>query len=167
MKSNEIQVANSSAWDQVLMNRRPGVLEFIWRNFLDSLDRKRFQKTFVGTDEEGNKYYELVKSQRVVNRGFIAARNSSEVPSPEWLTWLRGIRKLPPTPEEILANRQASEEMAKKVEKLQQLKENELSTDESKTMPYIESTTISDDFDSQPKGFPRYVDYDKKQPEMS
>ncbi|MCP9263717.1 hypothetical protein DINM_007098 [Dirofilaria immitis] len=78
-----------------------------------------------------------------------------------------GIRKLPPTPEEILANRQASEEMAKKVEKLQQLKENELSTDESKTMPYIESTTISDDFDSQPRGFPRYVDYDKKQPEMS
>lgn len=50
------------------MTRRPGVLTFIWRNFLDSLDRKRFQKTFVGSDEQGNKYYELRKSKRIVNR---------------------------------------------------------------------------------------------------
>ncbi|VDK71796.1 unnamed protein product [Onchocerca ochengi] len=149
------------------MSSRPGVLKFIWRNFLDSLDRKRFRKNFVGIDEEGNKYYELMESQRIVSRGFIPARNSSELPPPEWLTWLRGMRKLPPTSEEILANRRASEEMAEKVEKLERDKTNELSDNESKKMPYIESTTMSDDFDSQPRGFPRYVDYDKEQSRMS
>ncbi|EFO22808.1 NADH:ubiquinone oxidoreductase 17.2 kDa subunit family protein [Loa loa] len=149
------------------MTRRPGVLTFIWRNFLDSFDRKRFQKTFVGSDEEGNRYYELTKSKRIVNRGFIPAVNSSEVPSPEWLTWLRGLRKLPPTQEEILANRQTSEEMAEKVEKLERNRRSEIPASESKKMPYIESTTISDDFDSQPRSFPRYADYDKKQLEMT
>ncbi|KAK6104857.1 hypothetical protein QQG55_17915 [Brugia pahangi] len=149
------------------MTRRPGVLTFIWRNFLDSLDRKRFQKTFVGNDEQGNKYYELTKSRRIVNRGFVPANTSSQVPSPEWLTWLRGIRKLPPTEEEILANKQAREEVVEKMKKLEQDRRNEIPASESKKIPYIESTTISDDFDSQPRGFPRYVDYDKKQPEMS
>ncbi|EJW87638.1 NADH:ubiquinone oxidoreductase 17.2 kDa subunit family protein [Wuchereria bancrofti] len=148
------------------MARRPGVLTFIWRNFLDSLDRKRFQKTFVGNDEQGNKYYELTKSRRIVNRGFVPASTSSEVP-PEWLTWLRGIRKLPPTEEEILANKQAREEIVEKAKKLEQDRTNEIPASESKKIPYLESTTISDDFDSQPRGFPRYVDYDKKQPEMS
>lgn len=45
-------------------------------------------------------------------RGFIPGNTSSELLSPEWLTWLRGIRKLPPTQEEILANQQASEKVA-------------------------------------------------------
>lgn len=55
-------------WNFTLMARRPGVVQFIWRNFLDSFDRKRFQKTFVGTDEQGNRYYELTKSKKIVNR---------------------------------------------------------------------------------------------------
>ncbi|VDK73513.1 unnamed protein product [Litomosoides sigmodontis] len=152
--------------DEALMARRPGVVTFIWRNFLDSLDRKRFQKTFVGNDGQGNKYYELIKSKRIVNRGFIPGSTSSQ-PSPEWLTWLRGIRKLPPTQEEILVNQQTREEMAEKVEKLQRERKNEIPDNETKKMPYIESTSIFDDFDSQPRGFPRYADYDKQQSGMS
>ncbi|KAL3995496.1 hypothetical protein ACH3XW_26030 [Acanthocheilonema viteae] len=146
------------------MNRRPGVLTFIWRNFLDSFNRERFQRTFVGSDEEGNKYYELIKSKRIVNRGFVPGNTSSQLPPPEWLTWLRGIRKSPPTPEEVLANRQASEEIAEKVEKLERDRMNEI-PDNTKKMPYMEAT--SDDFDSQPRGFPRYVEYDKQQSGMS
>uniref|UniRef100_A0A0R3S462 NADH dehydrogenase [ubiquinone] 1 alpha subcomplex subunit 12 n=1 Tax=Elaeophora elaphi TaxID=1147741 RepID=A0A0R3S462_9BILA len=149
------------------MARRPGVLTFIWRNFLDSFDRKRFQKIFVGNDEQGNRYYELIKSKRIVNRGFIPGNTSSQLPPPEWLTWLRGLRKLPPTQEEILTNRQASEEMAEKVKKLEQDRRNEISASESEKMPYIESTTISDDFDSQPRSFPRYSDYYEQQSRMS
>ncbi|CAG9536290.1 unnamed protein product [Cercopithifilaria johnstoni] len=148
------------------MVRRPGVLKFIWRNFLDSLSRERFQKVFVGNDEQGNKYYELTKSKRIVNRGFVPGNNSSHVPPPEWLTWLRGIRKLPPTEEEILANRKASEEMVEKVEKLERDRRNGIPASEAKKLPYVESTTISDDFDSQPRDFPRYVDYDEQQSRM-
>lgn len=58
-------------------------------------------------------------------------------------------------------------QMAEKVEKLERDRRNEILTNESEKMPYLESTTISDDFDSQPRGFPRYADYDKKQSEMS
>lgn len=72
MLNRYIYVIDVFLWfrsDEVLMTyRRPGVLTFIWRNFLDSLDRKRFQKIFVGSDEQGNKYYELINSKRIVNR---------------------------------------------------------------------------------------------------
>uniref|UniRef100_A0A915PW12 NADH dehydrogenase [ubiquinone] 1 alpha subcomplex subunit 12 n=1 Tax=Setaria digitata TaxID=48799 RepID=A0A915PW12_9BILA len=149
------------------VGNRQGVAAFIWRNFVDSLSRKRFQKTFVGIDEEGNKYYELIRSRRVVNRGFVPAKTSSEVLPPEWLTWLRGIRKLPPSSEEILLNRRASEEMAEKVEKLKQQGNSEFLDSDLEKMPYIESTPVSNDFDSQPRGFPRYMEYDKEQPKMT
>ncbi|VDN21460.1 unnamed protein product [Gongylonema pulchrum] len=91
---------------------RPGVIAFIWRNFIDSFSRERFRKRFVGVDDEGNRYYELIKSTRIVKRGFIPAENSSEVPPPEWMTWLRGVRKLPPTEDEVAAIRQASKEVS-------------------------------------------------------
>lgn len=51
------------------------------------------------------------------------------------------------------------------MKELEQDKVNEVPVNESKKMPYIE--TMLDDFDSQPRGFPRYVEYDKKQSEMS
>lgn len=99
-------------------------------------------------------------------RGFVPVHNSTEVPPPEWLAWLRGLRKLPPTKEEIAAIRQASIEMAAKVEKL----ENEESKQHSfveMEMPHVQSTTMCSDFDSEPQSFPRYSDYDKEQPKMT
>lgn len=57
-------------------------------------------------------------------------------------------------------------QIAEKVKELEQNRRNEILNNEKKKMPYIESTTTTDDFDSKPRTFPRYADYDKQQQEM-
>ncbi|VDN02353.1 unnamed protein product [Thelazia callipaeda] len=142
--------------------RRPGVPTFIWRNFVDSLGRDRFKKTIVGEDELGNKYYELTKSKRPVKRGFMSVdKYSTVLPPPEWLTWLRGIRNIPPTPEEIMMNRQTEEKVKKKAKEIDQNWNNLLSHEEGNKIPHVESTTVSSDVDTEPANFPRYPEYEQ------
>lgn len=56
--------------------------------------------------------------------------------------------------------------MAVKVEKLASESSIENSANESE-MPHLESTSTYADFESRPKSFPRYADYDKIQGKMT
>ncbi|CAG5118280.1 unnamed protein product [Candidula unifasciata] len=80
-------------------------------NFKNSLFIMKQKDTYVGSDQYGNKYFERVEdkghgmraSRYIEEPKNVETHYLPEVPV-EWNAWLRGLRKEPPTPEEIEAN---------------------------------------------------------------
>ncbi|BFY99987.1 hypothetical protein BsWGS_03027 [Bradybaena similaris] len=94
------------------MARYVGGVKRLFVNFKNSLFTLKQKDTFVGSDQYGNKYFERVEdknhnlraSRYIKEPKNVEADYLPEVPV-EWNAWLRGLRKDPPTPEEIEANR--------------------------------------------------------------
>ncbi|VDD97068.1 unnamed protein product [Enterobius vermicularis] len=78
---------------------RPGVWHTVWMNFKKSLAAREMKK-YVGEDVHGNRYYQILGKRKSVMRGYDPKSLSSPEPSVEWLAWLKGTRKHPPSGEE-------------------------------------------------------------------
>ncbi|XP_060524368.1 NADH dehydrogenase [ubiquinone] 1 alpha subcomplex assembly factor 2 [Cylas formicarius] len=80
------------------------------KNFINSLKPRQFKGAHIGTDNFGNKYYEIPANPSVGKSRHTryyeppTKDDFQEERSPEWDSWLRGRRKLPPTEEEISRN---------------------------------------------------------------
>ncbi|KAK3925693.1 NADH dehydrogenase [ubiquinone] 1 alpha subcomplex assembly factor 2 [Frankliniella fusca] len=82
-----------------------------FQNFLNSFKPRQSKAELKGEDRLGNKYYETIPtaiSNRVKPHRYYLPYSGEEdfhqeLPA-EWEAWLRGRRKLPPTPEEIAKN---------------------------------------------------------------
>ncbi|XP_053689758.1 NADH dehydrogenase [ubiquinone] 1 alpha subcomplex assembly factor 2 [Sabethes cyaneus] len=87
-----------------------GVIKMIFTNFINSLKPRQYKGNFVGEDYFGNKYYEIPANaslgQRRNQRWFEPTTKETydQEITAEWEAWLRGRRKLPPTPEELAQN---------------------------------------------------------------
>lgn len=87
-----------------------------WARALDwALDR-----TCVGSDAQGRKYYERIEERprdgRVLRRTFTGDAEG-DLPA-EWLSWLRSTRLQPPSPEETLLLAQKRSEVRGRVAEL-------------------------------------------------
>ena len=92
-----------------------GPTRSIWgralRNFLDSFKPRSAKPELMGEDRLGNKYYEAKAtsaSYRTKPHRYYLPHSGEEdfmqeLPA-EWESWLRGRRKVPPTPEELAKN---------------------------------------------------------------
>ena len=80
------------------MQRLRQVLRSLWRT-----------RRLVGTDLEGNKYYETIREGEKPRREMITdlkhVQYTTETIPIEWEAWLRGKRNDPPSHEELLAQR--------------------------------------------------------------
>ncbi|KAE8749825.1 hypothetical protein FOCC_FOCC003293 [Frankliniella occidentalis] len=84
-----------------------------FQSFLNSFKRHQTKPVLKGEDSLGNKYFESVPtaaSNRTKPHRYYLPRAGEEdfhqeLPA-EWEAWLRGRRKVPPTPEEIAQNYQ-------------------------------------------------------------
>uniref|UniRef100_A0A1B6D981 NADH dehydrogenase [ubiquinone] 1 alpha subcomplex subunit 12 n=1 Tax=Clastoptera arizonana TaxID=38151 RepID=A0A1B6D981_9HEMI len=88
------------------MPRERDLLAIIVKNFINSLKPRKFFGDLKGTDNMGNKYFEIVHSHKKPSRYFTPVNKEGfdqEIP-PEWEAWLRGRRSHPPTEQEILNN---------------------------------------------------------------
>lgn len=82
-----------------------------WCSFVDSFKPRTSNAVLMGEDKLGNKYFEskpTSSSNRTkAQRWYLPASGEEdfmqELPS-EWESWLRGRRKVPPTPEELAKN---------------------------------------------------------------
>ncbi|XP_076346476.1 NADH dehydrogenase [ubiquinone] 1 alpha subcomplex assembly factor 2 isoform X5 [Tachypleus tridentatus] len=81
------------------------ILRMIIKNFIESLTPKKRRGDFVGTDNLGNKYYEIpadpCKGKRYPVRWYetkVSDDWEQEIPI-EWEAWLRGRRTSPPVME--------------------------------------------------------------------
>ncbi|XP_058837768.1 NADH dehydrogenase [ubiquinone] 1 alpha subcomplex assembly factor 2-like [Topomyia yanbarensis] len=87
-----------------------GVIQMVFRNFLNSLKPRQWKGNFMGEDYFGNKYYEIPANpsigQRRVQRWFEPTEKEAygQEITAEWEAWLRGRRKEPPTAEELTRN---------------------------------------------------------------
>ncbi|KAH7730641.1 NADH:ubiquinone oxidoreductase [Aphelenchoides avenae] len=100
-------IRNSSKSNEGLeeVMSRPAPWSRVWQLFVESLTRTR-AKRYIGEDSFGNRYYELPQTKTNVTRGFDPPEGHPHpsLPTVEWQSWLKGTRKLPPSPEEIRMN---------------------------------------------------------------
>lgn len=134
------------------MARPPrNLLRQAFRSFLDSFKPRISKPELMGEDRLGNQYFEAKPtstSNRVKpHRYYLPASGEEdfhqELPS-EWEAWLRGRRKLPPSPQELDKNYAImlmKKENAKKLEA------------ERKGSKLLDAPT------SKPKGFDSYPQY--------
>lgn len=121
-----------------------------FRNFIDSFKPRSTTAELMGEDRLGNKYYEAkvtTSSHRTKPHRYYAPHSGEEdfmqeLPA-EWEAWLRGRRKVPPSPEELAKN---YEIMMLKKENAKQL---EAEREGSKLL----------DAPTKPKGFESYPQY--------
>ncbi|XP_034238248.1 NADH dehydrogenase [ubiquinone] 1 alpha subcomplex assembly factor 2 [Thrips palmi] len=82
-----------------------------WCSFIDSFKPRTSKAELMGEDMLGNKYFEAkptsISHRTKPSRYYLPASGEEdfmqELPA-EWEAWLRGRRKVPPTPEELAKN---------------------------------------------------------------
>ena len=103
------------------------------RSFLSAFVRAR---RLVGTDLQGNKYYETVREGKKPKREMIAfiehAQYTPELMPIEWEAWIRGKRDVPPTHEELLTQQKRIRTVQNRAKQLEE-KEREQQALEQQT----------------------------------
>uniref|UniRef100_A0A0B7BBR0 NADH dehydrogenase [ubiquinone] 1 alpha subcomplex assembly factor 2 n=2 Tax=Arion vulgaris TaxID=1028688 RepID=A0A0B7BBR0_9EUPU len=148
-----------------------------WRRMLVNLKNSIFitkqKDVFVGSDKYGNQYFERkgdtsrnIRSSRYIQEK--VSTEASEIPEVpvEWNAWLRGLKKDPPTPEEIEKNyitMMKTKFRASELDKKFATKEHPESTTGSTT-----GSTITEDIKSnlEHNPFPKYDDLEKTPGEL-
>lgn len=90
-------------------------------------------RRLIGTDLEGNKYYEIVREGRKARREVVTTMKHVEykpgtIPM-EWEAWIRGKRKDPPTHDELVKKIEQAEILQKRVKQVEE-RERELQVKE-------------------------------------
>uniref|UniRef100_A0A915CVV5 Carbonic anhydrase n=1 Tax=Ditylenchus dipsaci TaxID=166011 RepID=A0A915CVV5_9BILA len=92
---------------------KPGPVSTLFTKFWASLFKKSQveNRTYIGKDHLGNRFYEIKDSKTNVTRGYdppggqdYFAGRQWVLPSVEWRGWLNGSRKTPPSDQEIFFN---------------------------------------------------------------
>ncbi|CAI4221882.1 unnamed protein product [Auanema sp. JU1783] len=124
---------------------RPGAWSRVLSNLGKYLRKDWSQKTYVGEDGLGHRFYEIANSRQNVARGYehVDGKSNTE-PSIEWQSWLRGTRKFPPSEQELFIN--AAKQQA-------QLMDNSL-TEKNAPSVHSEGKNSGD----SPSAFPKYKD---------
>lgn len=97
-----------------------------FRSFLESFKPRTATRELIGEDRHGNQYFEekptAASYRKKPHRYYLPASGEEDfdqaLPA-EWEAWLRGRRKLPPSPEELAKNYEImlmKKENAKKLE---------------------------------------------------
>ncbi|KAK3759375.1 hypothetical protein RRG08_023493 [Elysia crispata] len=145
------------------MSRKPGNISRIFTNLKNSFFVAKQNNKYIGSDQFGNEYYEIIgdSNRNVRGQRYIKERtgaSSHDIPDVpvEWDAWLRGRRKNPPTEEEIQRN---YVKMMQKKMRAEQL-ENKYSGEkiEEGSEPNVLTETI---VSNNPKtSFPKYEEFE-------
>uniref|UniRef100_A0AC35TTQ7 NADH dehydrogenase [ubiquinone] 1 alpha subcomplex assembly factor 2 n=1 Tax=Rhabditophanes sp. KR3021 TaxID=114890 RepID=A0AC35TTQ7_9BILA len=85
---------------------RPGAWTTVWRNMIASLSRKPVRE-YVAEDQFQNKYYIIKQGKHTKARGYEPAESGPKnEPTLEWVSWLKGTRRFPPSDQELIINKQ-------------------------------------------------------------
>ncbi|KHJ86664.1 hypothetical protein OESDEN_13578 [Oesophagostomum dentatum] len=104
-----------------------------------------FQK-YIGEDPAGHRFYEIQNSRLNVTRGFDPPPNKPDSqPGIEWQSWLKGVRRFPPSDQELALNRMREQA---------QLAQNEAT---EKRAPHV-ATKDPPPQPNKPAAFPRHDD---------
>ncbi|KHJ80075.1 hypothetical protein OESDEN_20257, partial [Oesophagostomum dentatum] len=85
---------------------RPGAWNRVMTNLWKYLKKDWSTKKYIGEDPTGHRFYEIQNSRLNVTRGFDPPPNKPDSqPGIEWQSWLKGVRRFPPSDQELALNR--------------------------------------------------------------
>ncbi|CEF61232.1 NADH dehydrogenase [ubiquinone] 1 alpha subcomplex subunit 12 family-containing protein [Strongyloides ratti] len=125
---------------------RPSVWSTLWKNMIARATGGQ-KREYVAEDEFGNKFYVIKEGKHSKTRGYEAPMNGKVTePTKEWVSWLKGTRRFPPSENELALNR---------IRQQAQLERNNIL---EKSMPNVDST--GETKSQKNSTFPKYDDFE-------